>query len=338
MKQLKSEHLFCQSCMEEHEVQLVEVQEKEVYKGVEVSFPSHYFYCPETEEMTETEELLQSNTLAIKDAYRRVVGLLTSQEIREIRERFGISQKDFAEILEWGRATITRYETHQVQDRAHDDILLKLSEDPEWFLQLLEKAKERLSPKAYNKYRLAIQEVFSHAQDLYIIKAIRTQYVSIDIAEYCGNQGLDFIKIVQAINYFAAQCDNLYKVKLMKLLWYADMLCYKRIGRSLTGQAYSAFPMGALPLCHDQIICLDGVVYTEVDFGEGTGLKFSANSNTDFSALSLDEQAVLNTVVEKLGFMKTEAIIDYMHEEDAYKNTSERQLISYRYAKNLSLE
>lgn len=43
----------------------------------------------------------------------------------------------------WGGAgkTITRYESHQVQDKAHDTILKKIDQDPEWFLSLLNDAK-----------------------------------------------------------------------------------------------------------------------------------------------------------------------------------------------------
>ncbi len=69
------------------------------------------------------------------------VGLLTSNEIISLREKYGVSQKDLSEILDWGKATITSYENHQVQDRAHDDILRKIDPDPEWFIEMLKRAK-----------------------------------------------------------------------------------------------------------------------------------------------------------------------------------------------------
>lgn len=50
-----------------------------------------------------------------------------------IRDKYEVSQKDFSEVLDWGRATITRYENHQVQDRAHDDVLRTIDSDPKWF-------------------------------------------------------------------------------------------------------------------------------------------------------------------------------------------------------------
>jgi DNA-binding transcriptional regulator YiaG len=66
---------------------------------------------------------------------------LTSNEIISLREKYGVSQKDLSEILDWGKATITSYENHQVQDRAHDDILRKIDPDPEWFIEMLKRAK-----------------------------------------------------------------------------------------------------------------------------------------------------------------------------------------------------
>ena len=136
MERIKSEKKLCVLCMEEHEVDIVEVVDEEFFKGEEVTFPATYEYCSCADEYLETEEMMKTNSLAMKDAYREKVGLLTSREIIAIREKYGISQKDFSEVLDWGKATITRYENHQVQDRAHDDVLRKIDSDPKWFLEM----------------------------------------------------------------------------------------------------------------------------------------------------------------------------------------------------------
>ncbi len=69
-----------------------------------------------------------------------------------IRARYGISQSDLCLLLGWGAKTVTRYESHQVQDIAHDTILRKLDSAPEWFLRLLHAGKESLSAVSYAKY------------------------------------------------------------------------------------------------------------------------------------------------------------------------------------------
>ena len=151
MRTIRKELKQCFSCMEEHEIEIVEVEETDTFKGESVTFNAIYEYCVNADEYSETEELMRSNSLAQKDAYRNKVGLLTSNEIKRIREKYMISQKEFSEVLGWSPATIIRYENHQVQDRAHDDILRKIDSDPQWFIELLERAKKNIAK--YSMYR-----------------------------------------------------------------------------------------------------------------------------------------------------------------------------------------
>jgi len=53
--------------------------------------------------------------------------------------------------------------------------------------------------------------------------------------------------------------DKLYKVKLMKLLWYTDAIFFGRYGKSMTGLVYKHLPFGALPIGYDEIISLPTV-------------------------------------------------------------------------------
>ena len=87
MRTIKKELKQCFSCMEEHEIEIVEVEETDTFKGESVTFNAIYEYCVNADEYSETEELMRSNSLAQKDAYRNKVGLLTSNEIKRIREK-----------------------------------------------------------------------------------------------------------------------------------------------------------------------------------------------------------------------------------------------------------
>lgn len=157
MRILKNEFKQCPSCMEEHEVQIVEVEEVGTFKGEKVAFIATYEYCPDSEEYWETEEMMRANSLAQKDAYRKAMGLLTSYEIKEIRKAYDISQSDFSDVLGWGSKTITRYENHQVQDRAHDDIIRKIACDPKWFLDMLDRSRDKVRSGYLHYYRKALE-------------------------------------------------------------------------------------------------------------------------------------------------------------------------------------
>ena len=50
------------------------------------------------------------------------------KEIKKIREQYGLSQRAFAKLLNWGDKTNYRYENGSIQDRAHNSLLLFLRE------------------------------------------------------------------------------------------------------------------------------------------------------------------------------------------------------------------
>lgn len=321
--------------MEEHDVDIVEVIDNEIFKGEEVAFTSTYEYCSNADELLETEEMIKANSLAMKDAYRKKVGLLTSSEIKNIREKYGISQKDFSEVLDWGMATITRYENHQVQDRAHDDVLRKIDSDPKWFLEMLQRAKKKISVKAYCAYYHEASEQFKKKKNQYLIDSICAIYANFEDEEITGNVELNLNKVIEMINYLVSNIDSLHKVKLMKMLWYSDSLHYKRNGKAISGLVYSALPMGAVPEGYEQIVSLEGIEYVAVTYGEYIGYKFKPAQEFKVKELQQSEIEVLDEIITKFGHMNTDKIVDKMYEEEGYKKTNPMEIISYKYAQKL---
>ncbi len=337
----KRENMFCLCCMETHEVQTVIVTNTTSFKGVWVAYPAEYFYCDRAEEYYADENMTTANDIRMKNEYRKAVGLLTSEEIVGIREKYGISQSDLCHLLGWGAKTITRYEGHQVQDIAHDTILRKLAGDPEWFLSLLNMAKETVSPAAHSRYREKAIALFEENQDSYLRKAIRAKYARFCEKPSCsGNVKLSLNAVVDVIRYFsnAVQVTDLYKVKLMKLLWYSDALSYKRRGHAITGLVYQALPMGAVPIGHDSIIDLHGIEYEEIVMGEGTGYHFKETADKEYPYLSKEDISILEEIVRIFGKYTRDEIVETMHRECAYVETAPRDIIDFRYAESLSVD
>lgn len=340
MKIVKSEQRLCSCCMENHEVKTVLVQDELTFKNRKISFEASYLYCDMAEELYTEEQQMQENDIRLKDAYRKSEGLLTSREIYCIRSQYGISQSDLCILLGWGGKTITRYESHQVQDKAHDTILKKIAQDPEWFLTLLYEAKEKLSKESFQKYLTAATNLYEEERDFYLRKAIEADYARFQGNQlFHGNTKLSLDKVVDVIRYFAASAKvtALYKVKLMKLMWYADALSYKRRGFTITGLIYQALPMGAVPVGHNSIIDLKDVPCEEVDMGETYAYHFYLPDAVSFSALTDEDKEILDLVIEKLGKMSKNEIIAFMHEEDAYVQTGAREVISFQYTVNLKI-
>ena len=341
MEIIEKRTVKCICCMEEHKVSRVRFRDRMLFKGVPVEFMAESMYCENADEYYETEEQYSKNDLSMKDAYRRSQELLTSGEIISIRKKYGISQADLCSVLNWGEKTITRYEGHQVQDAAHDSILRKIDNDPEWYMTLLFGARERIGEAAYQKYKSTADALFEASRDSYLRKAIKAIYIRYsEKDEYNGFSALNIDKVVDIIRYFANSeaVRYLYKVKLMKLLWYADALSFKRNGQSITGLVYRALPMGAVPIGSDSIIDLKGINYEEVFFEEGSGYAFKPTRSKRYNYLNESEKDILNEVIKQFGDASKDEVVNAMHNETAYRKTKGKQLISFKYAKELTIE
>lgn len=341
MEVIRTERRLCACCMEKHDVKTVRMGEHTVYKNVPVDYMAEYYYCDAAEELYMDEDMASSNDICMKDAYRKTIGVLTSKEIRNIRAKYDISQRDLSTLLGWGGKTITRYESHQVQDRAHDMILKKLDQDPEWYFCLLTEARSEIAPELYKKYLQQVTSLYEHSQDSYLRKSIEAKYIRYqNCGMYNGNRSLSLDKVVDMIRYFSnsPSMTHLYKVKLMKLLWYGDYLSYKRRGCSISGLIYRALPMGAVPIGHDSIIHLRGVDCEEIDMGNGIVYRFNASDNKEYQSLLEEERAILDVVIKGFGKMTKNEIVSFMYNEQAYTKTLPGDIIQFIYADNLSIE
>ena len=101
-----------------------------VVNGEKVVVPTvPHLACPSCGEVVlryEESRLLQERAVEV---YRRSHGLLTADEIRELRERLGLTQAQFAGILRLGLNTVSRWESGRNVQNAAMDVLLKLVRD-----------------------------------------------------------------------------------------------------------------------------------------------------------------------------------------------------------------
>ena len=68
----------------------------------------------------------------VSNALRRAAGLLSPEEIRRGRESLGLTQKQLAQKLQVGEATLSRWETGgQIQQRSMDQLLRIYFQVPE---------------------------------------------------------------------------------------------------------------------------------------------------------------------------------------------------------------
>jgi len=119
--------VICPQCGEQ--AQSVEVEQKAVFKGVDVGYSAHLHRCVGCGlELASVEDAADMQD-RLTDAYRRKVGLLDGEQIRGLRQKKGLSQQALADALEIGIASVKRWENGVIQSRAMDNLLRTLLEE-----------------------------------------------------------------------------------------------------------------------------------------------------------------------------------------------------------------
>ena len=266
--------------------------------------------------------------------YRNKKGMIQPEEIIAFRKKYDLTQKELSVLLGFGEITLSRYENGSLQDQAHDNIL-KLALDPVNLSSLLEKNKELFTKEKY-------QEVSSKlSSDISSSFVEIKKKLSATPNEFNGFNSLNFEKIAEVIRYI---CFNreIFKTKLLKLLFYSDFLHYKIHKKSITGLEYVKLPFGPVPDQYELILVELKNRYPDIKYDFIETDKYSGEliktsppgkqndlSETEIEAISKVSQIFIN--------MSSKKISEYSHKELSYLNTQPQQKISYSLAETISI-
>ncbi len=240
-------------------------------KGVEVTYKPTHLLCPVCGIEADTPELAVKNQKSLADAYRKNVGLLTSSEIVEARKRRGWSQEDLAREARVGVASVKRWELGGIQSRANDDALRRA--------------------------------LFG---------------VRIDARDYDGGRPLSLPRVRLVLDYLGKRLRRRLltvrsRDKLLyagKYLFYADMVAFRDIGRSMTGATYAALPHG--PQINNYSELLPLIRSADPDEAE---------------PLTEREKEILDEITRR--FPSNQSVYDASHQEPAWREKPIGGLIPY---------
>ena len=333
----------CPMC-QKHRAIILEEKTTTIIKGEKVEYNETVYFCSTLGEDDEDayfvpSKVMNENLLKARNAYRRMKGLLTSEEIVDFRKKFGLSQVDLSRLLGWGDVTISRYESKTIQDSTYDNELRLIMDNPLEMLKKLEKNKSSFDCDRYGAVKNAIIKAITAGNNAFIKRQNLANYYVLysEPSIENGYTLLNIEKLEQVINYFALKIEGLGKVLLMKLLWYSDALSYKMNHVAITGLVYRHKPMGALPIGHNEIISLPGIKVEEEnpETFDYSVYHILPNDYDDFSKLTKSEMAILDQVIDKFCIYNGRQIASYMHEEYAYTQTSPNDIITFAYAQKI---
>lgn len=330
---------YCEVCGREVETKIITRREIFNVCGEDIEVDAQVMVCAECGEELFNEELDSATLINAYNEYRRRHKLLLPEEIRKIREQYGLSQRSFAKLLNWGDKTIRRYENGAVQDRAHNSLLLFLRE-PENMRTYLTENEVALDEKQVAKLLDTVdkleQDTYSRDGRLYF-----DSFFSRIPCEENGFKGFDYEKLCAMVLFFAHKSAGLLKTKLMKLLNYSDMIFYKENGISISGLKYAHLPYGPVPDNFDMILgkmAADHIAHIEVSYdGAYEYHQVVPECDVPEGVLSDEEIEVLTRIYEKFKNFGSAEISNYSHKETGYKATKTGQIISYAYAVDIDL-
>jgi putative zinc finger/helix-turn-helix YgiT family protein len=335
------EKIYCPKCNNMTGSQVVSKEEIFNVKGESIKIKSSIAVCNECAEEVFVEELEEANLRNAYTEYRKLHDLLTSIQITEIRERYGLSQRSLSKLLGWGEITIHRYESGSLQDEVHDEVL-KLISKPENLLEIYEKQAHLLAPYVSEALKKQIDNLIKKEIHPNFNKILEQLFLSErKVGEFTGYKIFDLEKIKSMVLYILGFHET-YVTKINKLLWYMDFLCYKAYSVSISGNSYTHSTYGPTADDYELIISVmlkDALIgKNEVILHDEVREQLKSLTSCDKSIFSDDEIKVMDFVLNKFKSFKCSKISEYSHEEVPYKNTAEGQKISYTLAEELSLE
>lgn len=163
---------YCPVCGCEQEIHLVQKEETYPVKGEATTITATVCVCSSCGEEIMSLDHDDENLRKAYAKYRSAHGLLQPEEIKAIREQYGISQVAFARIIGVGDKTVARYENGSLQDEAINNLIL-LARNPKNFAALLDKnesliTRDEAKRLRENIGRVRVYAVWQNSQSTYI--------------------------------------------------------------------------------------------------------------------------------------------------------------------------
>ena len=139
-------------------------------------------------------------------------------------------------------------------------------------------------------------------------------------------------KIVNVMAFFAERCHGCTKMKLFKLMYFADKEHLLRHGRPITGDRYVRMEYGPTPsssydMAKGNAPSRETALFQSKLAVSGNTIK--ALHSADMKVFSRSDEKILVEIIEKLG-RKTAAQLSVMsHKEAAWGRTPENQIINF---------
>jgi len=321
--------LYCEKCNEIVDYYVIQKKETHNIRGDNIEIEAKVAICNVCGSELFDAYLENENLKKLFRIYAQRHDLILPEDIKRIREKYGVSQDLFSRILGIGKATIERYENGSLPTKSISN-LIKTAEDPKEFLKFLEENKSKIAIEEYEKIKSKIKEILKNPDKL-------NEYERI-FKELNESSNIYFPKLYAVVAALLSQLLKRFgftyvtKIRFVKFLWLIDRTFYERYRKSLTKLVYAHLPMGPAPNNHDFLLKLlevAGVIEIKAELYKDDSeiIKIYLKNDSNINILTEEELNIIKNVVEKYGNLSTEELIELTHKDEHWKNTQDGDLI-----------
>lgn len=303
---------------------------KETFKVV-----AHYYKCNKCLEEFTTTETDTITVLQAHNQYRERHSIPFLEDICAIREKYELPASKMSEVLGLGINGYSNYEKGEIPTPAIGNLINTIG-DPNIFLTLLLRVKTAFNTNTYEKAKERVEYLIQKEREISPSFCAINQYN--DASSFTGYKRPNLGKLANILIAFISRCKPEFndRLKLNKLLFYADFYHYKLTGFSLTGLSYRAIQYGPVPTFYDNIYTYyenEGVIssnWTKEKNGSGKEL-FQANLEFDTKYYSIEELETIDAIVNMFKNISSWDLVDISHKEKGWMELqSNKGIISYQ--------
>ena len=286
-------------------------------KGVKITFDEYYKIDPKTGEEVFDRNIEIINDSNLYDLYKKKVGLLTISEIKRIRKKYNMNQKEYAMALGVGEVTINRFENGAIQTEATDAIM-RLSENPNNMYALINNNKKNIPDELYDIFIKRVSELMYYEthkianidDKIFYNMDFKTEDVN-DVSNILIKKYNKQYELINEKYNIETDDEFITPLKLQMLLYYIQGLSLHIYGK---------------PAFENKIIAWNyGPVVEEV-YKKYNG-KNPIVTPKQTKKISKGLECIIDIVINDYGKYSANSLINLTHDETPWKETKKNQEI-----------
>lgn len=283
------------------------------FRGEGYLVHTRYYKCCDTGETFSDSEQDDATLNDLYSQYRIKHGIPFPDEIKAIRNRFGLNYSQIGKMLGFGINQWAKYESGQVPSESNGRLIAALRSKAV-AITLLDNIKELYEEPEYTK---VYNQILQSKEDDAAAKSDSVFYEGTTRSIDNGFGEFNHRKVEEMVKFLSE--NGICPTKMNKKMFYSDFLHFKRYGISISGLRYQAIHYGPVPVHYNTIYDhIPGLQCLPEFVGNNEVTVLRALEQADLTVFTDKEIETLKEINGKLSPLSTREIINLSHQESAW--------------------